>query len=227
MRISESVGGRRLLVRAALGAAFILVPSAAAAPASAATLSLDKPCYVSAASKRAAMNLLGSGFVPGDMVSISSSDGSVDTTATANASGDIGITTGAPIPFFSLPGSKAVTVTAQDFAAAGTITATARTQAAPLAVDTKPAQARLSKKVTWYFSGFRPGRFIYGHYLRKKPVARAKFGRAKGPCGVLKVKAGSTPAAIPASKATGSSSTIPRATRSTHHRGSSRDSARS
>src|SRR6202020_34649 len=101
-----------------------------------------------------------------------------------------GVTTGAPIPFLSLPGSKAVTLTAQDFTAAGTtITATARTQAAQLAVDTKPAQARLSKKVTWYFSGFRPGRFIYGHYLRKKPVATAKFGRAKGPCGVLKVKA--------------------------------------
>jgi hypothetical protein len=204
MRICESVGGRRLLVRATLGAALILVPSAATASASAATLSLDKPCYVSAASKRAAMNLLGSGFVPGDMVEISSSDGSVATSTTANASGDIGLTTGAPIPFLSLPGSKAVTLTAQDFTAGGTtITATARTQAAPLAVDTKPAQARLSKKVTWYFSGFRPGRFIYGHYLRKKPVARAKFGRAKGPCGVLKVKAKFYPGGHPRFKSYG------------------------
>jgi hypothetical protein len=94
-------------------------------------------------------------------------------------------------------------VTAQDFAAAGTITATARTQAARLAVDTKPAQARLSKKVTWYFSGFRPGRFIYGHYLRKKPVARAKFGRAKGPCGLLKVKARFYPGGHPRFKSYG------------------------
>jgi hypothetical protein len=204
MRICESVGGRRHLVQAALGAAFILVPTAAAAPASAATLSLNKPCYVSAVSKRAAMNLLGSGFVPGDMVEISSSDGSVATSTTVNASGDIAATTGAPIPAFSLPGSKTVTLTAQDFTAAGTtITATARTQAAQLAVDTKPAQARLSKKVTWYFSGFRPGRFIYGHYLHKKPVARAKFGRAKGPCGVLKVKAQFYPGGHPRFKSYG------------------------
>jgi hypothetical protein len=204
MRICESVGGRRHLVRAALGAAFILVPTAAAAPASAATLSLNKPCYVSAGSKRAAMNLLGSGFVPGDMVEISSSDGSVATSTTVNASGDIAATTGAPIPAFSLPGAKAVTLTAQDFTAAGTtITATARTQAAQLAVDTKPAQARLSKKVTWYFSGFKPGRFIYGHYLHNKPVARAKFGRAKGPCGVLKVKAQFYPGGHPRFKSYG------------------------
>jgi hypothetical protein len=204
MRICESVGGRRRLVQAALGAALILVPSAAAAPASAATLSLDKPCYVSAASKRATMKLLGSGFVPGDMVEISSSDGSVSTSTPANASGDIAATTGAPIPFLSLPGSKAITLTAQDFTAAGTtITATARTQAAPLAVATKPAQARLSQKVTWYFSGFRPGRLIYGHYLRKRPVARTQFGRAKGPCGVLKVKARFYPGGHPRFKSYG------------------------
>jgi hypothetical protein len=53
----------------------------------------------------------------------------------------------------------------------------------------KPTEAALTKKVTWYFSGFRRGKFIYAHYLHKKPAAQARFGRATGPCGLLKVKA--------------------------------------
>ena len=40
------------------------------------------------------------------------------------------------------------------------------------------------------FSGFRPGKQIYAHYLhRGKITATAKFGRSKGACGQLKSKA--------------------------------------
>lgn len=184
MRICE----RRRFFQLIVGVTLMLVPVAFAAQASAASLAVNKKCYVNTGSRRAPMAVLGSGFVPGDPVNLSSSDDSVIVTATANASGKIGVITGAPIPPFSLPGSKTVTLTARDFTASGTIIAKVKAHVAPLAVATKPAQARLSKKVTWYLSGFRPGKFVYGHYLRKKEVARAKFGRAKGPCGLLKVK---------------------------------------
>jgi hypothetical protein len=44
--------------------------------------------------------------------------------------------------------------------------------------------------VTWYFSGFDGGHYIYGHYLRHgREVARARFGHAKGDCGLLRVRA--------------------------------------
>ena len=44
-------------------------------------------------------------------------------------------------------------------------------------------------KVTFSFSGFATGKHIYGYYLLKKVVAKVKFGRAHGPCGLLKQKA--------------------------------------
>ena len=64
-------------------------------------------------------------------------------------------------------------------------------QSANLAVATKPGSVRNVRKdkVTFSFSGFAPGKHIYGYYLRKKVVAKAKYGKAKGPCGMLKEKA--------------------------------------
>ena len=60
---------------------------------------------------------------------------------------------------------------------------------ANFAVDTVPAVAQPSRKVTWRFSGFIPGRLIYVHYLRPGSViARMAFGRAQGPCGTLKAR---------------------------------------
>ena len=62
---------------------------------------------------------------------------------------------------------------------------------ANLAVATSPSSVRnvRKQKVTFSFSGFVPGKHIYGYYLLKKVVAKVKFGKAHGPCGVLKQKA--------------------------------------
>lgn len=186
MRTCESAGGRRRRVRVATGLVTMLAPAALATAASGATLSVNRPCYVISGKTAPPMTVLGSGFMPGGTVNVSSSDGTASATTTAGPSGNIAVTTGAPTPSFSMPGTKTETLTAQQ--ASGT-TATTPVTSAPLAVATKPAFAALTKKVTWYFSGFRPGHFIYAHYLRRKPVARTQFGRAKGACGVLKVKA--------------------------------------
>jgi hypothetical protein len=56
---------------------------------------------------------------------------------------------------------------------------------ANLSVATKPAVAKPTRKVTWHFSGFTPGKTIWIHYLRKRVVNRMSFGKANGPCGTL------------------------------------------
>src|SRR5262249_47880280 len=59
-----------------------------------------------------------------------------------------------------------------------------------LAVKTEPATASYTKVVTYIFAGFRPHKPIFGHYFRNKHlVVTHKFGKAKGPCGILSAKA--------------------------------------
>ncbi len=179
---------RRRIEWLLIGGAVLLTPAVATAQASAATISVDKRCYVSTTADQAQMTLTGAGFTPGDQVTITSSDGSVDSTVPASATGTIATITGAPEPVFKLPGQKKITLTATDLQASS-IVATTQLLAAPLSVATKPQQAPLTRKVTWYFSGFSTGKQVFGHYVHKKQVTLARFGRAQGPCGLLKAKA--------------------------------------
>jgi hypothetical protein len=191
---------RRRLVSVALGAVSAIAPAALAGGARAATLTVDKPCYVLASKKPPAVIVGGAGYVPGDPVLITSSDGSVDANATANAAGAVLVQTTAPIPVFTAPGAKTVTLTAEDDSLSGPVTATTSVVASVLGVlhgATKKAQGlrALTEKTRWSFSGFATGKFIYAHYtLKKKQVARQRFGRAQGPCGLLNVRAKLYPA---------------------------------
>ena len=133
------------------------------------------------------MTVNGSGFAPGGLVQITSNDGSVNAETTASALGTFAYTTAAPDPRFTLPADQMVTLTATESTAA--ITATTTVTVAPLAVGIQPSQAVASQKVTWYFSGLEPGKPVFGHYVLKKQVALARFGRASGACGVLKATA--------------------------------------
>lgn len=172
-----------------LGTALVLAPAALASQASAATISVNKSCYVTSSLKhRAQMTVVGSGFVPGDTVSLSSADGTVGGSGSVGPTGTISITTGAPVGFKAIA-EETTGVTATDFSANGQITATTTVNAAPLGVKTKPARAKFTHPVTFTFSGFKPGKQIYAHFLHPKPVARERFGKAKGVCGVLKTKA--------------------------------------
>ncbi len=62
---------------------------------------------------------------------------------------------------------------------------------ANLAVLTRPLSVVNLRRdaVTFVFSGFTPGKPIYGYYLRKAVVAKMAFHRAAGPCGTLQQKA--------------------------------------
>ncbi|HET8978310.1 MAG TPA: hypothetical protein VFN87_09135 [Solirubrobacteraceae bacterium] len=187
---------RRYALAAAVTVSALAPVSAAiaAAPAAAATLSADKPCYVNAdPSSGAPMTLTGSGYIPGDTVDISG--GGVFTTALVQPDTTFVATTPAPILSTIGPGAMKTTLTATDENNAGSATtpptATAVVHSANLAVSTSPGSVRNVRKdkVTFRFSGFAPHKNIFGYYMRKKIVAKVRFGKASGPCGTLRQRA--------------------------------------
>lgn len=188
MRMCNRAGASRHRAgRLIFGVALLFAPAALAAQASAATIGVTQPCYVNANPfKGAAVTILGAGFPAGDQIGISGQG--VFANAVAGPTGTFAVTTGGPTLTTSGPGTHTYSLLATDETTAGVNASTSVTMA-NLSVATNPRQARFTKRVTWFFSGFRGGKYIYAHYLRRHQVARARFGRAKGPCGVLKVKA--------------------------------------
>jgi hypothetical protein len=177
----------RLASLAVIACCAVPAAGALAAQASAATLTADKACYVNAdPSVGAAMVVTGAGFTPGSSVTLSG--GTTFATATADAAGNVSIPAQAPTLSSLGPDAKATTLTATDGAG---ISAPVTVHSANLAVETSPRSVKNVRKdkVTFAFSGFTPGKHIYGYYVRKKVVAKVKFGKAKGPCGTLKQKA--------------------------------------
>ena len=185
---------RRLAGVAASACALLASAGAMAAQASAATITVDKACYVNTAAGPAQMVITGAGFNPGDNVSISG--GTTYASAMVNANGNfVTGATAAPELNIEGPGTIATTLTAtdQDLTTNATITAQTTARSANLAVATKPtsipAKDIKQRKITFSFSGFTPGKDVYGFYLRKSVVAKEKFGKATGPCGTLMKKA--------------------------------------
>lgn len=161
---------------------------ALAAQASAAAIAANQACYVNTnPGVGAPMTITGSGFTPGGPVSIYG--GTAGTDATADANGNFAVTTNAPILPTIDPATEHTTLTATDETTDAT--ATLSVMSANLAVSVNPSSTRhpAKTKVTFKFSGFAPGKHIYAYYLRKKVLAKFKFGKASGPCGTLKQKA--------------------------------------
>lgn len=168
--------------------------SVAATQASAATLAVSAPCYVNATPARGtSIDVTGTGYTPGDTIAVQGRgigvNGQGSATTTAGADGSINLVTTGPVLPFTGPGVRSITLTSQDeTSAAGNLAQTA-VRVANFSVDTLPSVASPSRKVTWRFSGFRPGHSIYIHYLhRGKVLERMAFGRAQGPCGTLKAR---------------------------------------
>jgi hypothetical protein len=153
---------------------------------------VDKGCYVNTVSKgklvRPLMVVGGSGYAPGATIEISSNDSTVAGQTRANTRGEFLAVVKAPEPLklnLKKPTSEATTISATDGVNTGSTTA----RSTLLDAATVPAKAKPQRRVTWYFSGFTSGRAVYGHYLRgKHQVARVRFGRAHGACGLLRVK---------------------------------------
>ncbi len=179
---------RPMLVALSLGA---LSPAAGAlaAQASAAAISVDKPCYVNVdPAQGAPMTITGMGFAPGDTVDVSGSG--VLASATVAANGEFTATTQAPILSVTGPGTLSTTLTATDEGNSA-LAASTVVRSANLAVSTKPISVRNVRKdkVTFSFSGFTPGKRIYGFYARRRIVGTIRFGKAAGPCGTLRQRA--------------------------------------
>src|SRR5947209_18135557 len=191
---------RRLASVAVTACCAVSATGALAAQASAATLTADHACYVNGTAAGAPMTITGTGFVPGSAVQLSG--GTAFDDQTADAAGNVTFTAAAPRLATLAPGAKTTTLTAVGSNPDGTTTtATLRVHSANLGVATSPGSVSNVRKdkVTFSFSGFVPGKRIYGYYLsRKKIVAKAKFARAQGPCGVLKQKALLYPGGRPA-----------------------------
>ena len=182
---------RRLASVAVTACCVVPAAGAVAAQASAATLTANKACYVNIdASQGAAMMITGTGFEPGATVQLSG--GTTTASALADAAGNVSIPASAPELRTLGPGSKVTTLTATaDNPDLTQTVATVKVRSANLGVASRPGSVRNVAKhqVTFIFSGFVPGKHIYGYYLRKKVVARSKFAKAQGPCGTLKQKA--------------------------------------
>lgn len=185
MRFCESSGVRRGLLRATVGVAAL--GAVGTATASAATLAVTRPCFVNVnAGKGATIGVIGTGFTPGDTIEITGTG--VFATATASPQGGILLATQGPILSTAGPAVQSFTLTANDQTSGAGNQATTAVTMANLAVATNPSVAKPTRKVTWHFSGFTPGRTIWVHYLRKRVVNRMSFGRAHGACGTLTAK---------------------------------------
>ena len=186
MRRNRLAGGGRRRALAAAVATGALLPAAAAAQASAATLSTSAPCYVTSTGVPQ-IDVLGTGFTPGDTIQISGTG--VSGSTVAGADGSINLITKGPRLGLSHPVQKTETVQAQDTTAPSGVLASTPVTVANLSVDTRPGTAAPTRKVTWRFSGFLPGKTIFIHYLHGGRVqARMAFGKAQGPCGTLQVR---------------------------------------
>jgi hypothetical protein len=189
-RVSGVRGLRARTARLASAGAAVLVlgPLALSAQASAAAITPAKGCYVNTNSVQGTpMTIVGNGFIPGDTVEISGTG--VFAAPIASATGTIAVTT--PAPILATPDAASlrtkVTATDTNLNTGQTITASTVVKSANLAVTTSPASVKNLRKdkVKFTFSGFTPGKNIYGYYARNKILAKAKFGRATGACGQL------------------------------------------
>ncbi|MFZ1994655.1 MAG: hypothetical protein WAU75_11145 [Solirubrobacteraceae bacterium] len=183
---------RRLASIATIACCAVPAAGALAAQASTATLAANRACYVNAdPAQGAAMVITGAGFVPGTTVQLTG--GTTFGNAVADANGNVSIPAQAPELATVDPASKTTKLTATADNSDGSQTiANVSVQSANLAVATSPRSVKNVRKdkVTFSFSGFVPGKHIYGYWLTKnKTVGKTKFAKADGPCGMLKQKA--------------------------------------
>lgn len=182
----------------ALGAGASVSASAATPPA---TIHVDKACYVRTGAAAPRMRMLGSGFTPGDQVTVTDSTGTLDATTTVTATGAVAAGFAGPSIILKAPGQMRDTITATDRTATGSeIVARTTTHVSILGAGHGSTRSErglraLRGRTSWVFSGWPLHRAIYVHYLyRHRQVARQSFGRPSAPCGVLHTRRALYPA---------------------------------
>ncbi|MBS1885605.1 MAG: hypothetical protein JSU06_00270 [Actinobacteria bacterium] len=176
-----------IVLSAFCAAALLAAPAASAAG----TISTGRACYVASGNEGVSIDVNGSGFTAGEAVfaQIPAPGGlSGYTETTVNPDGTLAATVSHVYPASSEPVAQKMTMQIKGVLS-DQILAEVPFQVTNLAVKTKPATAPYRKVVTYVFAGFRPDKPIFGHYFRHKHlVVTHKFGKAKGPCGILHAK---------------------------------------
>jgi hypothetical protein len=176
------------VVLSALALALIAVPAASAAG----TVATKKACYAADGTEGVKIGVTGSGFTPGEAVfaqipAPGGLAGFVETTVKPD--GTIAAAVDHVYPASIDPVAEKMTMQVKGVLS-GQILAESPFQITNLAVATKPPTAPYTKVVRYTFAGFRPNKPIFGHYSRHGHlVLTHKFGKAKGPCGILHTKA--------------------------------------
>ncbi|MGI8711868.1 MAG: hypothetical protein ACR2NR_01545 [Solirubrobacteraceae bacterium] len=183
------VAGPRLWLRTAIAGAALLIPAVAAGAASAAAIAPTAACYVNAGSHHPIVGIIGSGFTPGDDIAISGNGFFAHTAA--SPTGTIALTGEGPGLGTIGPAVRTFTLQAQDESTGSAFLASTSIRVTNLAIGLSPSSVKNvhQDRVTYRFSGFRPGRHIYAYFRRKHSLAHYKFGKAAGPCGTAKAKA--------------------------------------
>ena len=162
---------------------------AAAAPAQAQvapTVATDLPCQV----ENAPLTATGSGFTPNSPIRIQTDQ--VFESGTTDATGSFSLPFGTPLESGVTPDNgQQFTLTATDGAG---LTATVTFRSVAFAFGTSSGSRSPKAKRQWSFSGFQPGKAVYGHFRHKgKNRGTFRFGAAAAPCGTLKKRAAGIP----------------------------------
>lgn len=152
---------------------------AAPAAASAATLSVDKPCY--GAGER--VQFSGTGYTPNGSVALSVSGQQLGLSS-ANPVGEVALSLGAP----AIDGKQRTdTFTATDQANLS-LTASVPVLLTSLDVKVTPKNGDPSNPKRIVARGFTTGTNLYAHVRRGKSRRNVRVGRLKGACKTLDVK---------------------------------------
>jgi hypothetical protein len=165
----------RTAVLSSLVAFALVVP----ATASAASLSVNKPCY----GPGEKIDFSGSGFTPNGEVALSVSGRQLGLT-TANGVGEIAASTGAPVIKGKRRSELYSAVDQTDLALAARLPV----HVTSLNVKVTPKNGNPAKAKRIVARGFTTGKVLWAHVRRGKAKRNVKIGRLKGECKTLDVK---------------------------------------
>jgi hypothetical protein len=168
-----------LKLRTAILASLTATALAAPATASAATLSVDKPCY--GAGER--VQFSGGGFSPNGSVALSVSGQQLGV-GNANPVGEFAANLGAP----AIDGKQRTDVFTATDQTNLALTASVPVLLTSLDVKVKPKNGNPGKLKRIVARGFTTGKVLYAHVRRKGTKRNIKIGRLKGPCKTLSVR---------------------------------------
>jgi hypothetical protein len=168
-----------------LALAFATAAFAATGP----LVTVNHPCGVSASPKYGAtIKASGSGFSPGEEIfaQVSGRLGLVTfVEATVNSEGKFNATLTKVVPATIGPVEEKVSLQVKGVLSESVL-ASDQFWMTNLAVTTTPAVAAANQTVSFSFSGFTSGLYVYGHYLHNGHLMLThRFGKAEGWCGML------------------------------------------